>query len=54
MLMLRTKMSAIFGGGGGSRTRVRQGSTVCSTCLALLLNLTGHDPTGLAMPCDPD
>jgi hypothetical protein len=35
-----------IGGGGGNRTRVRKSSTVSSTYLAMLFNLTWHPSTG--------
>ena len=35
-----------FGGGGGSRTRVRKSSAVGSTCLAISIFLTDHYPIG--------
>ena len=34
-----------FGGGGGNRTRVRQSSTLRSTCLVWSIDLTEDDPT---------
>ena len=36
----------LFGGAGGSRTRVRKSSAFGSTCLAKSLNLTARYPTG--------
>ena len=36
----------MFGGGGGSRTRVRKSSAIGSTCLADSLNLTACYPNG--------
>jgi len=35
----------IIGGGGGNRTRVRQSSTLRSTCLVWSIDLTEDDPT---------
>ena len=36
----------LFGGAGGSRTRVRKSSAFGSTCIAKSFSLTAHHPTG--------
>ena len=38
--------ACLFGGAGGSRTRVRKSSAFGSTCLAKSFSLTAHHPTG--------
>ena len=41
-----SQLRALYGGGGGNRTRVRKRSALGSTCLAASFRLTGSPPDG--------